>query len=34
MVNLKERGNLEDLGVREQGQVRDVVNTVMNHRVA
>jgi len=34
VVNLKERGNLEDLGVREHGQVRDVVNTVMNHRVA
>jgi len=33
-VNLKERANLKDLGLREQGQVRTVVNTVMNRRVA
>ena len=34
-VNLKERGNLKDLGKREQGKVRGaVVYTVMNRKVA
>jgi len=31
---LEGKSNLEDLGLREQGQVRTVVNTVMNRRVA
>lgn len=32
-VNLKERGNMKELVVREQGQVRAVENTVRNRWV-